>query len=129
MSAYCRSTRRRLFSREREHRAIVPARPGNNPALVEHEYVRNGALNLFAAFDTRGTGRVLGILRKRKRQVELIEWLEVIDRTTPASVTLIHVLCDNLSISQRPARPRMARRSPSVSDALHADPLLVDEPD
>ena len=43
-----------------------PARPGNEPVVVEHEYVRNGALNLFAAFDTR-TGRVLGILRKRKR--------------------------------------------------------------
>jgi transposase len=74
-----------------------PARRGNKPVLVEHEYVRKGALNLFAAFDTR-TGRVLGILRKRKRQVEFIELLEAIDRTTPASVTLIHVLCDNLSI-------------------------------
>jgi hypothetical protein len=41
-----------------------PARPGNDPVVVEHEYVRKGALNLFAAFDTR-TGRVLGILRKR----------------------------------------------------------------
>lgn len=74
-----------------------PARRGNEPVLVEHEYVRKGALNLFAAFDTR-TGRVLGILRKRKRQVEFIELLEAIDRTTPASVKLIHVLCDNLSI-------------------------------
>lgn len=74
-----------------------PARPGNRPVVVEHEYVRKGALNLFAAFDTR-TGRVLGILRKRKRQVEFIALLEAIDRTTPASVTLIHVLCDNLSI-------------------------------
>jgi hypothetical protein len=47
---------------------------------------------------TRDTGRVLGVLRKRKRQVEFIELLEAIDRTTPSSVTLIHVLCDNLSI-------------------------------
>ena len=74
-----------------------PARPGNAPVVVEHEYVRKGALNLFAAFDTR-TGRVIGILRKRKRQIEFIELLEAIDRSTPASVTLIHVLCDNLSI-------------------------------
>jgi transposase len=74
-----------------------PAQPGNGPVVVEHEYVRKGALNLFAAFDTR-TGRVLGILRKRKRQIEFIELLEAIDRTTPASVTLIHLLCDNLSI-------------------------------
>jgi transposase len=74
-----------------------PAQRGNEPVLVEHEYVRKGALHLFAAFDTR-TGQVLGILRKRKRQVEFIELLEAIDRTTPASVKLIHVLCDNLSI-------------------------------
>lgn len=74
-----------------------PARRGNEPVIIEHEYVRKGALNLFAAFDTR-TGRVLGILRKRKRQVEFIELLDTIDRTTPASITLIHLLCDNLSI-------------------------------
>lgn len=74
-----------------------PARPRSQPVVVEHEYVRKGALNLLAAFDTR-TGQVFGILRKRKRQVEFIELLEAIERTTPASVTLIHVLCDNLSI-------------------------------
>ena len=61
-----------------------PAKPDGLPVRVEHEYKRAGALHLFAAFDTR-TGRSLGILRKRKR-------------TTPASVTVIHVLCDNLSI-------------------------------
>ena len=74
-----------------------PARTGNAPVVVEHEYVRKGALNLFAAFDTR-TGRVIGMLRKRKRQVEFIELLEAIARATPPSVTLIHLLCDNLSI-------------------------------
>jgi hypothetical protein len=33
-----------------------PARPGNEPILVEDEHVRKGALNLFAAFDTRTAG-------------------------------------------------------------------------
>ncbi|MEO6771996.1 MAG: hypothetical protein ABI467_03130 [Kofleriaceae bacterium] len=61
-----------------------PARPGNQPVVVEHEYIRKGALNLFAAFDTR-SGRVIGVLRKRKRQVEFIELLEVIDRTAPSA--------------------------------------------
>jgi hypothetical protein len=74
-----------------------PARAPNEPVRVEHEYVRKGALNLFAAFNTR-SGRVIGILRRRKRQIEFIELLEEIDRATPATVTLIHVLCDNLSI-------------------------------
>jgi hypothetical protein len=74
-----------------------PARAPNQPVRVEHEYVRKGALNLFAAFDTR-TGQVIGVLRRRKRQVEFIELLEAIDRMTSASVTLIHLLCDNVSI-------------------------------
>lgn len=73
-----------------------PARPGLEPVRVEHEYVRKGALNLFAAFDTR-TGDVIGICRKGKRQVEFIELLERIDAATPASVTHVYVVCDNVS--------------------------------
>ncbi len=52
---------------------------------------------MFAAFDTR-SGEVTGILRRRKRQVEFIELLEQIDRTTSAKITLIHLICDNLSM-------------------------------
>jgi transposase len=74
-----------------------PAKSGNVPVLVEHEYARSGALNLFAAFDTR-TGQVTGILRRRKRQVEFIELLEQIDRQTPNTVTTINLVCDNVSI-------------------------------
>ena len=74
-----------------------PPQPGLVPAHVEHEYTRKGALQLFAAFDTR-SGQVTAILRRRKRQVEFIELLEEIDRTTPAAITLIHLVCDNLSV-------------------------------
>ena len=74
-----------------------PPRAPNEPLRVEHEYVRKGALNLFAAFDTR-SGHVTGILRRRKRQVEFIELLERIDRETPAEITLIHLVADNISI-------------------------------
>jgi hypothetical protein len=73
-----------------------PPQPGPVPAHLEHEYIRKGALNLFAAFDTR-SGEVIGLCRRRKRQVEFIELLEEIDRRTPASVTLIHIVCDNVS--------------------------------
>jgi len=38
------------------------------------------------------------VCRRRKRQVEFIELLEEIDRLTPACVTLIHLLCDNVSM-------------------------------
>jgi hypothetical protein len=73
------------------------ALPGNVPVRLEHEYRRKGAINLFAAFDTR-TGEVTGVLRRRKRQVEFLELLEKIDTTTPGSITRIHLICDNVSI-------------------------------
>lgn len=72
-----------------------PALPGCIPLHVEHEYARAGALNLLAGFDIR-TGEVIGICRKRKRQVEFIELLEEIDRRTPAEIAFIHLVCDNV---------------------------------
>lgn len=75
--------------------ATTPAGPDNRPVRVEHEYGRCGALNLFAAFDTR-TGKVYGMTAERKRQVEFIAFLEQLDREIPAAVTMIHVVLDNL---------------------------------
>ncbi len=72
-----------------------PAQPDLVPVQLEHEYVRKGALNLLTAFDTR-SGEVTGIRRRRKRQIEFIELLEEIDRRTPAHVTAIHLVCDNV---------------------------------
>ena len=74
----------------------LPAQPGL-PVRVEHEYERKGALNLFAAFDTR-TGKVYGQCHERKRQVEFIQFLEHLDREIPAHVTLIHLVMDNLRV-------------------------------
>ena len=65
------------------------------PVRVEHEYGRCGALNLFAAFDTR-TGKVYGRTAERKRQVEFIAFLEQLDREIPATIETIHVVLDNL---------------------------------
>jgi hypothetical protein len=75
--------------------ATKPAKPGNKPNLVEHEYKRDGALNLFAAFNTR-TGKVIGRNFSRKRQKEFISFLETIDKETPSSISLIHIVCDNV---------------------------------
>jgi hypothetical protein len=47
----------------------------DRPTRVEHEYGRCGALNLFAAFDTR-TGKVDGSTASRKRQAAFIAFLE-----------------------------------------------------
>lgn len=75
----------------------LPAQPGLIPVHIEHEYERKGSLHLLAAFDTR-SGEVIGLCRPRKRQVEFIQLLEEIDRKTPATVTLIHLICDNVSV-------------------------------
>jgi transposase len=73
----------------------LPAAPGPLPVRVEHEYQRKGALNLFAAFDTR-TGKVYGYTAQRKRQIEFIEFLEQLDRELPPEKTKVHVVLDNL---------------------------------
>jgi transposase len=72
----------------------LPARPGR-PVRVEHAYERQGALNLFAAFDTR-TGRVYAHTAERKRQKEFIEFLETLDRDIPGDITTIHLVMDNV---------------------------------
>lgn len=73
-----------------------PARPGD-PVQLEHEYVRAGALQLFAAFDTR-TGEVYAGQFRRKRQVECMRFLAHLDRLIPATTTSIHLICDNVSV-------------------------------
>lgn len=61
--------------------ATLPPQP-QLPMRVEHEYQRKGALNLFAAFNTR-TGEVWGQTYERKRQVEFIQFLEYLDKQIP----------------------------------------------
>lgn len=72
----------------------LPAQPGRS-VRVEHEYERQGALNLFAAFDTR-TGKVYAHTAERKRQKEFIEFLDKLDRELPEPITTIHLVMDNL---------------------------------
>jgi transposase len=71
-----------------------PARP-DTPVRVEHEYRRSGALQLFGAFDVR-SGNVIGVCRPRKCQEDFIALLAEIERQTPPSITIIHIVCDNL---------------------------------
>jgi transposase len=73
-----------------------PAQPGNLPNRHEHEYKRSGALNLFAAFDTR-SGTVFGQCYPRKRQQEFITFLEQLDVEIDQSIETIHLVCDNVS--------------------------------
>jgi transposase len=73
-----------------------PAQPQNLPNRHEHEYQRAGALNLFAAFDTR-SGRVYGQCFERKRQQEFIALLEYLDQEIAEGIRMIHLVCDNVS--------------------------------
>ena len=74
-----------------------PALPDNKPNLLEHEYKRAGALQLFAAFDTR-TGILYGQCHDRKRQIEFISFLKYIDDTIPCKIKNIHIIADNVSV-------------------------------
>jgi hypothetical protein len=65
------------------------------PVRVEHEYQRAGALNLLTAFDTR-TGHVWGVPAERKRQIEFLELLALLDAEVAASVTTIYLVLDNV---------------------------------
>jgi transposase len=89
----CADEKTSLQPRPRKSPTLA-ARP-KRPVRVEHEYGRCGALNLFAAFDTR-TGKVYGMTAERKRQAEFIAFLERLDREIPATVETIHVVLDNL---------------------------------
>ena len=73
--------------------ATRSAQPGL-PIRVEQEYTRKGALNLFAAFDTR-SGRVYAMTAARKRQVELIAFLEQLDGEIAPEIQMIHIVMDN----------------------------------
>lgn len=73
--------------------ATRPTQP-DRPTRVEHEYRRDGALNLFAAFDTR-TGKVYARTAGRKRQVEFIAFLEHLDREIPRSFRRVYLVMDN----------------------------------
>ncbi len=79
----------------RPRRTPTKAASPGRPVQVEHEYGRCGALNLFAAFDTR-TGHVYSYTAERKRQKEFIEFLEILDREIAPEITVIHVVLDNL---------------------------------
>jgi hypothetical protein len=94
--AYSLDEKTSLQPRTRSHET-KPPQAGNHPALLEHEYARKGALQLFAAFNLR-SGEVVGVLRRRKRQVEFIELLEAIEARHPASIRWIHLVCDNVSV-------------------------------
>jgi hypothetical protein len=78
------------------HAPTRPAQPQKIPTRSEHEYTRAGALNLFAALDTRA-GKVYGHGDERKRQRECIAFLEAWDAECDECIHTIHLVCDHVS--------------------------------
>lgn len=60
----------------------------HRPRQIEQEYQHAGALQVFAAFDTR-TGEVTAGLFRRKRQGEFLPFLAHLDTLTPTTITTI----------------------------------------
>jgi transposase len=73
-----------------------PAPPGNLPTRQEHAYKRSGALNWFAAVETR-SGTVDGQCSPRQRQQECIAFLAPWDAAIDQPIKTIHLVCDHVS--------------------------------
>ena len=74
----------------------LPPVPGKHSAVGrDHEYIRHGTLSLLAGIDLL-SGEVLGLVRKRHRSVEFIEFLQLADVHYPEGAR-IRIVLDNHS--------------------------------
>ena len=74
----------------------LPPEPGKHSAVGrDYEYVRHGTLSLLAGIDLV-SGEVLGLVRKRHRSAEFIEFLKLADAHYPAGAR-IRIVLDNHS--------------------------------
>ena len=97
-----------------------PARPQPLPNRDEHEDTRAGALDLFAAFDTR-SGQVCGHCYGRKRPREVIDFLEALDRAIDEQSSTIPLVCDHVSTHRgKEVRTGLARHPRFV---MHFTPV------
>ena len=125
VTVLCVDEKTNLQPRPRKAKTL-PAKPELS-VRVEHEYERKGALNLFAAFDTR-TGKVWGQTYERKRQEEFIAFLEYLDNEIPPSMTTIHLVLDNLSVHKGKKVQARERETPTFYISSSPRSLFVDEP-
>ena len=88
---------------------VLPLLP-HTPERHTHDYVRHGTIDLFAALNL-ASGAVIHQLTARHRAVEFRKFLDLIDRTVPADLT-VHVVLDNSSTHKTPAIQRWLVRHP-----------------
>lgn len=99
---------------------ILPLSPGR---AERHgfEYIRNGTLSLYAAFNTQ-TGEVLGKAAPRHTSQEFVAFLSDLVAHQPSGKE-IHVILDNLSAHKTPRVRQFLKEHPSVH--LHFTPTYA----
>ncbi len=96
---------------------ILPMLPGT-PQRATHDYKRAGTSSLYAALDIT-TGKVIGRLHSRHRAIEFKQFLQTLDRETPADLD-VHVVLDNSSTHKTPAIQKWLAAHPRF--VLHFTP-------
>jgi len=81
----------------------LPIKKGRAGTMT-HDYKRNGTTTLFAALNMLD-GKVIGTCMKRHRHREFVNFLKLIDKSTPASLDL-HLIVDNYATHKTPAVKR-----------------------
>jgi len=90
-------------------RPTLPMRLGQVERRT-HDYIRNGITDLFAAL-TVATGQVIARTDSRRRAIEFIKFLDLIDESVPADLD-VHVIVDNASTHKTPAVHKSLLRHP-----------------
>lgn len=75
-------------------RRIRPMLPGS-PEQINHEYVRNGTVDLFAAFRVND-GKVIGRIEQRHRGIEFLAFVKDVYRHWGHGKKKLHIVLDNL---------------------------------
>lgn len=91
---------------------ILPLMPGV-PARQTHDYRRHGTSTLYAAYEV-GDGGVLFKQTDRQRAREFIDFLKLIDRSTPNDVAL-HLVLDNSATHKTPDVAAWLAKHPRVT--------------
>jgi transposase len=87
----------------------LPLKPGRAGTMT-HDYKRNGTATLFAALNTFD-GKVISMLAPRHRHQEWLDFLKIVDHSTPAGKTL-HLIADNYATHKHPKVQRWLKRHP-----------------
>ncbi len=67
-----------------------------HPERQDHQYTRNGTVDLFAAFRVHD-GKVIGAIEQRHRAIEFLKFVKVIYQRWGKSKRQLHIILDNLT--------------------------------